>query len=166
MGKPEIDDFKARMADQADEAAELDLADVTVAEEDAKAHFEMGGPEAASDDLAGAVTVMAMMAGGILCQAAGVDPLEQGEAEQLGRAAAEVARHYPGLEISPKAAAWFGLSMTGFSILGPRLAQYQARKAEPGPEAAPGAPEAVKEGREGDPDEPAPLDAPQSPYKH
>ena len=166
MGKSEIDDFKARMADQADQEAELDLADVTVAEEDAKAHFEMAGPEPASDDLAGAITVMAMMAGGVICTAAGVDPLEQAEAEQLGKAAAEVARHYPGLEISPKAAAWFGLGMTGFSIMGPRLAQYQARKAGEGLEDAPGAPEEAKPGREGDADEPAPLDAPQSPYKH
>lgn len=162
MGQAEIDALQEQVA--AEEAAELELEDVTVSEDDAKAHFEMAEPPAADADLAGALTVFSLVAGNMICTACRVDPLSEAEAGQLGQAGAEVAKHYPGLEISPKAAAWFGLGMAGSAIITPRLAQYQARKAPEAPEDGPETPETPKEGLEGDPGDAAPLDVPQSPY--
>lgn len=163
MGQKEIDALQERVAGEEAEAPE----GVEVSEEDAKAHFGMeDGPAApASAELATAISAAVLMLGGAICAAAAVTPLDQAEADQLGQAAADVARHYPGLEISPKAGAWLGLGMTALAVAAPRIAEHAARTAPQGGSQARQDGEPLADGPEGPPDAPAPLDAPQSPYK-
>lgn len=163
MGKKEIEDFQAEVADQADQAAEAELEGIMVSEEEAAGVFDQAPP--ASAEFQQAATMAAGMIGAAICAAAGVKPLEEEESDKLGGAIAEVARHYPGLVISDKAAAWFGLGAVSLSIAMPRIQEYQANKPPLGGSTARQEGEKLEEGPEGDPGHAAPLEAEQSPYK-
>lgn len=57
--------------------------------------------------------------------------MEQKEAEEIAKAAAEVAKHYPALDMAPKAVDWANLIICVGTAYGSRYAAYRMRlKAE------------------------------------
>jgi hypothetical protein len=63
--------------------------------------------------------------GNVACARAGVSAISDQEAAEIGNAAANVAALYD-VEVSPEVAAWLGLGMVAFSVVGPRLEEYSA----------------------------------------
>jgi hypothetical protein len=72
-----------------------------------------------------ALKMLFTLVGDIVAVRFGVAPLSPSEAGHLGASAATVAAQYD-FEMDPKMAAWFGLGMASFAVVGPRLQQYRA----------------------------------------
>ena len=91
-------------------------------------------PPDAGLELTGACVALVAIAGGILCDRAGVEPLSQGEADGLGRALAGVAALYlPADAFDPVTARWLALAGAALAVVVPRLGQRRAAEVAAAP---------------------------------